>query len=138
MSMEADEKIGDSGVNGSEGEALSHLHMDDDPVYSYEEQRAIIRRIDRRLVVTLGFIYCMSQIDRGNLGNASIAGMTEDLALDVGYRYVGIVSEDPSLPLLTRCHTSFDRFDPQAGPSQDPGYYYTIVGCDNDSTYPFS
>ena len=45
-----------------------------DPVYSYEEQRAIVHRIDRRLVVTCGLLYCVSLIDRGNLGNASIAG----------------------------------------------------------------
>lgn len=48
--------------------------IDKDDVYSLSEQRAIIHRIDRRLVVTCGLIYCFSLIDRGNLGNASIAG----------------------------------------------------------------
>ncbi|KAL8945669.1 MAG: hypothetical protein Q9222_007822 [Ikaeria aurantiellina] len=65
--------------------------MDDDSIYSKAEQRAIIHRVDRRLVATAGLIYCFSLIDRGNLGNASIAGMTSELELSVGYRYSIIV-----------------------------------------------
>ena len=74
MITEADEKSNHSMVNGGDGENLFSLDIDNDPVYSYQEQRTIIHRVDRRLVVTLGLIYCVSQIDRGNLGNASIAG----------------------------------------------------------------
>ena len=74
MKPETDEKLNDSSVEGGNGEAPFSVDIDDDLVYSYQEQRAIIHRIDRRLVVTLGLIYCVSQIDRGNLGNASIAG----------------------------------------------------------------
>lgn len=36
--------------------------------FSPEEQKKIIRRIDRRLVLTLGFLYCVSLMDRTNLG----------------------------------------------------------------------
>lgn len=39
-----------------------------------EEQRSIIWRIDRRLVLTLGFLYMISLMDRTNLGSASVAG----------------------------------------------------------------
>lgn len=43
----------------------SHLsdqeHID---VFTPEEQRKIIRRIDIRLVTTLGFMYCVSLMDR--------------------------------------------------------------------------
>ena len=74
MKTEADEKAGDSSINGSDGDVSSRPGIDDDPVYSHKEQRAIIHRIDRRLVVTLGLLYCMSQLDRANLGNASVAG----------------------------------------------------------------
>lgn len=77
MSTEADEKASDDSVNSRNelnAETNSESHLDNDPVYSYREQRAIIHRIDRRLVVTCGLIYCFSLIDRGNLGNASIAG----------------------------------------------------------------
>ncbi|KAL8873007.1 MAG: hypothetical protein Q9174_001467 [Haloplaca sp. 1 TL-2023] len=112
MESQADEKARNSTTASGCEESSSRIELDKDPVYTYEEQRAIIHRIDRRLVVTLGLIYCISQIDRGNLGNASIAGcvkfrnpgppttrslltalladdrMTDELALNVGYRYV--------------------------------------------------
>ncbi|RTE76024.1 hypothetical protein BHE90_009516 [Fusarium euwallaceae] len=45
------------------------------------QQRLIKRRIDRRLVVTCGVMYCISLIDRTNLSAAAIAGMSEDLVL---------------------------------------------------------
>ena len=76
MSKEADEKLSDGSANSRDGlndESVSS-NIDDDPVYSHKEQRAIIHRVDRRLVITCGLIYCISLIDRGNLGNASIAG----------------------------------------------------------------
>ena len=38
------------------------------------EQKRIIRRIDLRLAVTLGCLYCISLLDRTNLGAASVAG----------------------------------------------------------------
>jgi hypothetical protein len=38
------------------------------------EQKRIIQRIDRRLVSTLGILYCASLMDRTNLGSAAIAG----------------------------------------------------------------
>lgn len=54
------------------------------------EQRKIIRRIDRRLVLTLGFTYSVCVMDRNNLGFAVIAGMGVDLNL-TGSRYSIIV-----------------------------------------------
>jgi hypothetical protein len=42
--------------------------------FTIEEQKAIVRRIDRRLVFTLGCLYCISLLDRTNLGAASVAG----------------------------------------------------------------
>lgn len=42
--------------------------------FSPEEQRKIIRRVDFRLVTTLGFLYMCSLMDRTNLGAANIAG----------------------------------------------------------------
>jgi hypothetical protein len=35
--------------------------------FSEKEQKKIIRRIDRRLVLTLAFMYCVSLMDRTNL-----------------------------------------------------------------------
>jgi hypothetical protein len=53
--------------------------LDDDPVYSYQEQRKIIRRLDLRLISVAGVIYMNSLMDRSNLPNAGIAGMLDDL-----------------------------------------------------------
>jgi hypothetical protein len=54
----------------------SHLsdqqHIDQ---FTPEEQKKIIRRIDIRLVLTCGFMYCASLMDRTNLGIASVGGM---------------------------------------------------------------
>ncbi|KAJ5641218.1 MFS general substrate transporter [Penicillium lividum] len=55
--------------------------LDDDPVYSYSEQRKIIHRVDSRLVLMLGFLHTVSLIDRGNLGTAAVAGMEKELHL---------------------------------------------------------
>ncbi|KAL9584587.1 MAG: hypothetical protein Q9212_002021 [Teloschistes hypoglaucus] len=77
--------------NELESESASDMATDEDQVYSYREQKAIIHRVDRRLVVMCGFLYCFSLIDRGNLGNASIAGMTKALQLDIGFRYSTVV-----------------------------------------------
>lgn len=52
------------------------------------EQRSIIRRIDRRLVITVGAMYCVSLMDRTNMSAAHIAGMSTELVL-TGFRYVG-------------------------------------------------
>ena len=56
--------------------------------FSPAEQKNIIHRIDRRLVTTVGFMYCISLMDRTNLAAASIAGMTRELEMTVGFRYV--------------------------------------------------
>jgi len=42
--------------------------------FTLEEQKKIIRRVDFRLVTTLGFLYMCSLMDRTNLGAANIAG----------------------------------------------------------------
>ena len=59
----------------------------DDYGFSEKEQKAIIHRVDRRLVVTVGALYCVSLMDRTNLSAANIAGMAQDLVL-IGNRYV--------------------------------------------------
>ncbi|KAE9369927.1 MFS general substrate transporter [Stipitochalara longipes BDJ] len=58
--------------------------------YTPEEQKQIMRRVDRRLVTILGLLYMCSLMDRSNVGVAKIAGMTTDLNL-VGARYNLIV-----------------------------------------------
>jgi hypothetical protein len=45
--------------------------------FSPEEQKRIYRRVDIRLVATLGCMYMISLLDRTNLGAASVAGYEE-------------------------------------------------------------
>lgn len=48
--------------------------IDVDEVYTLNEQRNIIHRVDRRLVTMCGVMYCISLMDRTNLSAAAIAG----------------------------------------------------------------
>ncbi|RVX72343.1 hypothetical protein B0A52_04548 [Exophiala mesophila] len=66
---------------------VTREELDDDPVYTYAEQRKIVHRVDRRLITIAGIIYMNSLMDRSNLPNAGIAGLLEDLELTVGFRY---------------------------------------------------
>ncbi|GKT41470.1 high-affinity nicotinic acid transporter [Colletotrichum spaethianum] len=59
----------------------------DDIEFSPEEQKKIMRRVDVRLVSTVGLLYCFSVIDRSNLPSAAVAGMIGDLDM-TGNRYV--------------------------------------------------
>jgi hypothetical protein len=49
-------------------------HDDYECEFTEAEQRKIIHRIDRRLVLTVGVLYCISLMDRTNLSAANIAG----------------------------------------------------------------
>lgn len=52
-------------------------HSSDDDIlaeFTPEEITKVIHRIDRRLVVTVGLMYCVSLMDRTNLSAAAIAG----------------------------------------------------------------
>lgn len=48
--------------------------VDYESEFTEREQKKIIHRIDRRLVVTVGILYCVSLMDRTNLSAASVAG----------------------------------------------------------------
>lgn len=65
---------------------IGHV-VDEDYGFTPEQQKKIIRRIDRRLVVTVGVMYCVNFMDRTNMSVANIAGMSTDLQL-TGNRYV--------------------------------------------------
>jgi MFS family permease len=55
--------------------------------FTKEEERKIMHRVDRRLVLTVGVMYCVSLMDRTNLSAANIAGMSQELKLVIGNRY---------------------------------------------------
>ncbi|KAJ4152789.1 hypothetical protein LMH87_009309 [Akanthomyces muscarius] len=60
----------------------NHFEVDLTP----DEQRRVIRRVDLRLVVTVGIMYCVSLMDRTNMSAANIAGMKTELHLE-GFQY---------------------------------------------------
>lgn len=72
-----------------------------DDEFTPDDWRRIKRRIDRRLIVTCGLMYTISVMDRSNVGVAAIAGLTTELELTVGYRYV---SNMIHLCIGTRAH----------------------------------
>jgi CO dehydrogenase/acetyl-CoA synthase alpha subunit len=94
------EKVGFENVEGADSD---HAGNEVAPVtadefgYSPAEQKRIMRHVDRRLVLTVGAMYCVSLMDRTNLSAAMIAGMQDDLGLKIGDRYVG----SPFLSLFT-------------------------------------
>ncbi|RDW69536.1 hypothetical protein BP6252_08556 [Coleophoma cylindrospora] len=51
-------------------------------LYTPDEERAVVRKFDRRLVLFVALLYMLSFLDRSNIGNARIAGLAKDLHLD--------------------------------------------------------
>lgn len=86
-------------TNSQEKEPIVEA-LDDDPVYTYEEQRKIIQRLDWRLITVAGVIYMNSLMDRANLPNAAIAGMNEDLDMMDGYGYVCASQDVDTMPFV--------------------------------------
>jgi hypothetical protein len=82
----ADEKGGIQEIERVDSET-NQAHID---AFTPEEQKKIIRKVDLRLIPTLGFMYCVSLMDRTNLGVAMVAGMGVDLKL-TGERYSLVV-----------------------------------------------
>jgi len=77
----------EQGEIDTKSEQPAHGAAPDDFGFTEEEQKSIMKRVDRRLVTTVGLMYCVSLMDRTNLGAANIAGMDVDLGLKVGNRY---------------------------------------------------
>ncbi|KAG6810176.1 hypothetical protein H0H92_013014 [Tricholoma furcatifolium] len=51
------------------------------PVLNKEEEERLYRKIDMRLIPILALLYLLSFIDRGNIGNAKLQGLTKQLHL---------------------------------------------------------
>ncbi|KAH8172810.1 major facilitator superfamily protein [Sarocladium implicatum] len=51
-------------------------------LYTPDEDAAVRRKFDRRLVLFVALLYMLSFLDRSNIGNARIAGMDADLQTD--------------------------------------------------------
>lgn len=51
------------------------------PDYNDKEGKRILRKVDFRLLPLLTFLYILSFLDRSNIANANVAGMSDDLGL---------------------------------------------------------
>ncbi|KAK4238961.1 major facilitator superfamily domain-containing protein [Achaetomium macrosporum] len=49
--------------------------------FAHLDEKAILRKMDMRLIPMLALLYLLSFLDRGNIGNAKIEGLQEDLGL---------------------------------------------------------
>jgi hypothetical protein len=70
VDIEKDE-LATKGITNDSDTASDHAILSE---FSRAEEKRIIHRVDRRLVVTVGFMYCISLMDRTNLSAANIAG----------------------------------------------------------------
>ncbi|KIM45557.1 hypothetical protein M413DRAFT_430226 [Hebeloma cylindrosporum] len=65
----------------------SSLHKDAEIASVSEvDRKRVLRKLDIHLLPFVSFLYLLSFLDRANIGNAKIAGMTHDLHLD-GLKY---------------------------------------------------
>ncbi|OQV03095.1 hypothetical protein CLAIMM_08187 [Cladophialophora immunda] len=69
---------------------LAHPGDGLEPV-SYTEGRKIVHKIDWRLITALGLMFAVSLMDRNNMGSANIAGMAQQLHLEVGFRFSTVI-----------------------------------------------
>ncbi|KAJ4375885.1 hypothetical protein N0V83_001163 [Neocucurbitaria cava] len=49
--------------------------------FAHLDEKKILRKMDLRLIPMLALLYLLSFLDRGNIGNAKIEGLTEDLKM---------------------------------------------------------
>ncbi|KAL3442334.1 major facilitator superfamily domain-containing protein [Aspergillus insuetus] len=56
------------------------------PQFSPEMQKRVLRKMDLRLIPMLALLYLLAFLDRGNIGNAKIEGMLDDLNMS-GHEY---------------------------------------------------
>ncbi|KAE8410140.1 major facilitator superfamily domain-containing protein [Aspergillus pseudocaelatus] len=54
-------------------------HEEVTPTYSVEMESRILRKMDLRIIPMLAVLYLLAFLDRGNVGNAKIEGLLEDL-----------------------------------------------------------
>ena len=55
--------------------------------WTEEEEKKLVRKVDGRVFPMLCFVFGLSLLDRTNISAAYIAGLAEDLRLDIGARY---------------------------------------------------
>jgi hypothetical protein len=83
--------------------SLQHEERAQEEAPTFDEKRVkqVLRTIDFRLLPVLTLLYLLAFIDRGNIGNARIAGMNDDLNLSqTQYNIALTVSSPPEQDIL--------------------------------------
>lgn len=77
------------------GMGLTHEEAEFYDTFPEDQRKAMIRKVDLRLVPVLAVLYLFSHIDRANIGNAKIEGMMEDLNMSgIQYNIVWVYSSN--------------------------------------------
>ncbi|RDB16719.1 hypothetical protein Hypma_002552 [Hypsizygus marmoreus] len=71
---------------GSYEETITDVKHEETRVYTEEEYKRVLRKIDVHILPFVSLLYLLSFLDRANIGNARIAGMAVDVHLD-GLKY---------------------------------------------------
>ncbi|CAM9012450.1 unnamed protein product [Wickerhamomyces anomalus] len=83
MSFNSLEKLEAEIVNRSDSDSrngvLTNNQEEDD--WSDIDEKKVLRKIDRNLLPLISVLYLLAYLDRGNIGNAKIEGLVEDLGL---------------------------------------------------------
>lgn len=133
---------------------LSQGEIDFVSNFPEERKKKILSKVDWRLVPMLVLLYLVAYLDKTNIGNAKIEGMTVDLNLHgIQYNVVVAIFFIPfvlcgMLPLsmamlvvlvLTICRGTF-KHDPAQGPQAFVVYWRSrfLLGDNNDSHWPCS
>ncbi|KAE8138877.1 major facilitator superfamily domain-containing protein [Aspergillus pseudotamarii] len=70
------EKVAESSLEAGDEK---RPHEDVPPTYSAEMENRVLRKMDLRIIPMLAVLYLLAFLDRGNVGNAKIEGLLEDL-----------------------------------------------------------
>ncbi|KAI4756362.1 MFS general substrate transporter [Aureobasidium sp. EXF-3400] len=80
--------LGDLSHQSSLQSPTNHYDEDDDDssvhsfeLYTPDEEKSLLRKLDTRLVLFLALLYMLSFLDRSNIGNAKVAGLSTSLKL---------------------------------------------------------
>ncbi|KAL8661757.1 MAG: hypothetical protein Q9202_005319 [Teloschistes flavicans] len=68
-------------IDSHDSEDQDHLSRRHSRSFTPDEERAVVRKFDRHLVLFIALLYMLGFLDRSNVGNARIAGMSEDLSI---------------------------------------------------------
>ncbi|KAK3663668.1 hypothetical protein LTR22_005610 [Elasticomyces elasticus] len=108
----------------------------DQTMEQQKEEKALVRKIDLYLLPTIWIMYLLSYMDRTNIGNAKVAGMTDDLGMDSNQYSISLIVffityvlfEVPSNLILSRTKPSIFLADHHV----PMGNRYHVYGAGQD------